>query len=108
MYYMSGPLDPNRVSTVELDDYLIFKRVRAIFKTGMPEDWAWGLKPFTRGNPPPQVNLHFVVCLQVVFVTVLLLTLLCFISRRGLRIKRPRMPRSWIFRGLRRDTPDSG
>ena len=55
--YMSGPLDPNRVSTVELDNYLVFKRVRAIFKTEMPEDWAWGLKPFTREHPPPAVSL---------------------------------------------------
>ena len=54
---MSGPLDPNRVSTVELDNYLIYKRVRAIFKTEMPEDWAWGLKPFTRDHPPPEVSL---------------------------------------------------
>ena len=53
---MSGPLDPNRVSTVELDDYEIYKRVRAIFKTEMPEEWEWGLKPFSRGNPPPQVS----------------------------------------------------
>ena len=54
---MSGPLDPNRVSTVELDNYLIFKRVRAIFKTEIPEDWAWGLKSFTREHPPPKVSL---------------------------------------------------
>src|SRR3954471_2230608 len=55
--YMSGPLDPNRVSTMELDSYLIHKRVRAIFKTEMPEDWSWGLKPFTRDHPPPEVCL---------------------------------------------------
>jgi len=54
---MSGPLDPNRVSTVELDNYLIYKRVRAIFKTEMPEDWSWGLKPLTRNRPRPEVSL---------------------------------------------------
>jgi hypothetical protein len=53
--YMSGPLDPNRVSTVELDDVQIQKSVRAIFKTKMPEEWVWGMKPFSRNNPPPQV-----------------------------------------------------
>src|SRR4051812_6683280 len=35
----------------------------------MPEDWTWGLKPFTRGNPPPVVNLHICVCFLIVFVT---------------------------------------
>src|SRR4051812_41701598 len=63
--YMSGPLYPNRVSTVELDDYHISKCVRAIFKADMPEEWAWGLKPFTRGNPTPQVDLRIGVCFRV-------------------------------------------
>ena len=66
---MSGPLDPNRVSTVELDNYLIFKRVRAIFKTEMPEDWAWGLKPFTCERPPPEVSLITNALFSIVFVT---------------------------------------
>src|SRR4051812_45253308 len=53
--YMSGPLDPNRVSMVELDDVQIQKHVWAIFKTEMPEEWVWGMIPFSRDNPPPQV-----------------------------------------------------
>ena len=76
--YMSGPLDPNRVSTVELDNYLVFKRVRAIFKTEMPEDWTWGLKPFTRERPPPAVSLTLNALIFYCFHNLFSLTFILF------------------------------
>ena len=54
--HMSGPLDPTRVSTVELDKAQIRKRIKAIARTKMPEEWEWGKEPYNRNNLPPKVS----------------------------------------------------
>ena len=54
--HMSGPLDPTRTSTFELDKAKIRRRVKAIARTKMPEEWEWGKEPHSRSNLPPQVN----------------------------------------------------
>jgi hypothetical protein len=53
---MSGPLDPTRISTFELSKSDVVVKVKAIAKTKMPIDWNWGLEPFSRANPPPNVR----------------------------------------------------
>jgi hypothetical protein len=53
---MSGPLDPTQISTFELSKSDVVTKVMAIAKTKMPVDWEWGLKPFSRANPPPNVR----------------------------------------------------
>ena len=54
--HMSGPLDPTRVSTVELDNAQIRRRIKAIARTKMPEEWEWGKEPHSRSNLPPKVS----------------------------------------------------
>jgi len=55
--YMSGRLDPNRISVHTLDKQDIYKRVKAIAHTTMKDShWRWGLKPHTRTNPPLRVS----------------------------------------------------
>ena len=54
--HMSGPLDPTRVSTVELDNAQIRRRIKAIARTKMPEAWEWGKEPHSRSNLPPKVS----------------------------------------------------
>ena len=54
--HMSGPRDPTRISPFELDKPAVRRRVRAIAQTSMGDDWEWGLEPYSRANPPPQVS----------------------------------------------------
>ena len=54
--HMSGPLDPTRTSTIELNKAQIRKRVKAIARTKMTEEWEWGKEPHSRSNRPPQVS----------------------------------------------------
>ena len=52
IYHMSGPLDPTRMSTIELDKAQIQRRVKSIARTRM--------EPYSRNNIPPSVsNLNF-------------------------------------------------
>ena len=44
---MSGPLDPTRITTVELTNAEIRKKVKAIASTKMSVDWQWGMSPTT-------------------------------------------------------------
>jgi hypothetical protein len=53
---MSGLLHPTRISTFELSKPDVVTKVKAIAKTKMPVDWKWGLEPFSRANPPPNVR----------------------------------------------------
>ena len=53
---MSGPLDPTRITTVELTNAEIRKKVKAIASTKMPVDWQWGMRPYDRQNLPPVVS----------------------------------------------------
>ena len=54
--HMSGPFDPTRTSMFELDKAKIRRRIKAIARTKMPEEWEWGKEPHSRSNLPPQVN----------------------------------------------------
>ena len=42
---MSGPLDPTRTSTIELDKAQIRRRVKAIARMRMMDEWEWGMEP---------------------------------------------------------------
>jgi hypothetical protein len=57
MCFMSDHRDPCRISTVELDHGQILRRIKAVAKTQMKEDWTWGKAPHDRANPAPKVNL---------------------------------------------------
>ncbi|KAM0906964.1 hypothetical protein ACQ4PT_016440 [Festuca glaucescens] len=50
---MSGPLDPTRITTVELTNAEIQKKVKAIASTKMLVDWQWSMRPYDRQNLPP-------------------------------------------------------
>ena len=57
MCYMSGAMDPHRMSTFELSKESVYRRVKAIARTNMKgADWTWGKEPYTRENPPPSVR----------------------------------------------------
>ena len=55
--HMSGPLDPTRISTVELDKAQIRRRIKAIARTRMTDEWEWGKEPHSRSNLPPKVSI---------------------------------------------------
>ena len=44
--HMSGPLDNAQIR----------KRIKAIARTKMPEEWEWGKEPYNRNNLPPKVS----------------------------------------------------
>ena len=57
MCFMSGPLDPNRMSTFELTKESVFRRVKAIARTSMTNgEWQWGKEPYDRHNQAPVVS----------------------------------------------------
>jgi hypothetical protein len=49
--HMSGRHDPNRITTFELTKPEIRRRVKAIAKTKMTDDWEWGKAPHDREHP---------------------------------------------------------
>jgi hypothetical protein len=57
MCQMSGRRDITRHSTFELTDLQVCHRVRAISKSLLSEEWDFGVDPFTRSNPPPEVGV---------------------------------------------------
>jgi hypothetical protein len=73
---MSGRLDPTRISTFKISKPEVVTKVRAIAKTKMPDNWKWGLKPFCRKNPPPNVRasrdsgINFTECSCFYFLSV--------------------------------------
>ena len=58
MCYMTGRLDPNRVSTVKLSKEEVLRRVKLIAKTEMSADWTWGKKPYKRSRPCVPVRIR--------------------------------------------------
>ena len=58
MCYMSGRLDPNRVSTVKLSKEEVLRRAKIITKTTMSADWIWGMKPYKRSRPCVPVRIR--------------------------------------------------
>jgi len=55
--HMGGLLDPTRISRHDLNKASVRRRVNAIAATEMTSDkWRWGIKPFYRGELPPQVS----------------------------------------------------
>jgi len=53
---MSGLRDPTRVSTFDLTKAEVFRRVKAIAKTDMSEEWEWGKEPHDRDHLPENVS----------------------------------------------------
>jgi hypothetical protein len=56
MCYMSGRLDPTRTSKVQLSKLAIARRVNFVSQAHLPENWDWGMEPFSREDPPPLVS----------------------------------------------------
>ena len=54
--HMSGPLDPTRVSRSVLTKEQVKRRVKAIARSGMVDEWEWGVEPFERDRLPPNVS----------------------------------------------------
>ncbi|KAM0839211.1 hypothetical protein ACQ4PT_060453 [Festuca glaucescens] len=50
--YMSGRLDPTRTSKVQLSLEGVARRVNHISQAKLPDDWQWGMEPFSRNDPP--------------------------------------------------------
>ncbi|KAK1665823.1 hypothetical protein QYE76_053982 [Lolium multiflorum] len=57
--HMSGRFDPTRTSKVELSKAQVARRVNNVTKANMPENWEWGLAPFSRAMPPELVSFVF-------------------------------------------------
>jgi hypothetical protein len=56
MCFMSGRHDPCRITTFELSKPEVYRRVKAISKTDLAEDWEWGRSPHDREDPAPDVS----------------------------------------------------
>ena len=54
--HMSGPLDPTRTSTIELDKAQIRRRVKSIARMRVTDEWEWGMEPYSHSNLPPAVS----------------------------------------------------
>ena len=54
--HMSGRHDPTRMTTFELTKPEIRRRVKAIARTSMTDDWKWGKEPHDRAHPAPAVS----------------------------------------------------
>ena len=54
--HMSGRLDPNRITAIELPKPNIRKKVKAIRVTQMVDEWEWGLEPYSRDRLPLAVS----------------------------------------------------
>ncbi|KAM0898012.1 hypothetical protein ACQ4PT_022202 [Festuca glaucescens] len=49
--HMSGRFDPTRTSKVELTGEGVASRVNYISNARLPDDWQWGMEPFSRHDP---------------------------------------------------------
>ncbi|KAK1664477.1 hypothetical protein QYE76_052636 [Lolium multiflorum] len=54
MSEMYGPGDPTKITGLPLSKKDVVLKARQICQTAMPEDWEWGLRPFSSTNPPTQ------------------------------------------------------
>ncbi|KAK1616941.1 hypothetical protein QYE76_022458 [Lolium multiflorum] len=54
MSEMYGPGDPTKITGLPLSKKDVVRKARQICQTAMPEDWEWGLRPFSSTNPPTQ------------------------------------------------------
>ncbi|KAK1646931.1 hypothetical protein QYE76_064736 [Lolium multiflorum] len=54
MCEMYGPGDPTKITGLPLSKKDVVLKARQICQTSMPEDWEWGLRPFSSTNPPTQ------------------------------------------------------
>ena len=58
IWQMSGPMDPNRMSTFVLTKDSVLRRVKAISSTTtLKAGWNYGKEPYNRDNPPPSINI---------------------------------------------------
>ena len=56
MCFMSGRLDPTRLSTKNYSTSALDSWMWIITKGHVDEDWGFGRLPFNRKNPPPKVR----------------------------------------------------
>ena len=89
MCFMSGAMDPNRMSTFELSKESIYRRVRAIARTEMKDgNWAWGKQPYDRENPPPSVRARAFFLPNQLFISASHCSCLCCsMISLGMRVK---------------------
>ncbi|KAK1618078.1 hypothetical protein QYE76_023595 [Lolium multiflorum] len=53
---MHGLKDPTRITTHQISKTNVVLKARQICRTEMPANWKWGLRPFSRSNPPAPQN----------------------------------------------------
>jgi hypothetical protein len=53
---MSGFQDPTRITTIELTNGKITRKVQAIAKIERVDEWEWGLEAYSQANPAPAVR----------------------------------------------------
>jgi hypothetical protein len=58
---MSGRFDPTRTSKLELTKAQVARRVNFVSQAKLPDNWQWGMEPFSRDDPPPVVSFSFVL-----------------------------------------------
>ena len=56
MCFMSGRLDPTRLSTKNYSTSALDSWMLMITKGHVGEEWGFGRLPYTRKNPPPKVR----------------------------------------------------
>jgi hypothetical protein len=54
--YMTVWLDPTRTSKVQLTLEGVARRVNHISQAKLPNNWQWGMEPFSRNDPPALVS----------------------------------------------------
>jgi hypothetical protein len=57
--HMSGRFDPTRTSKLELTPAQVAKRVNFVSQAKLPDNWNWGMEPYSRAEPPPVVSFFF-------------------------------------------------
>ncbi|XP_024310315.1 uncharacterized protein LOC112268638 [Brachypodium distachyon] len=58
MCFYNGQFDPDRVSTVRLDQVQVRRQVKAIAKTSLPEHWNRGMPAYSRKHRAPLVCMN--------------------------------------------------
>ena len=78
--HMSGRFDPTRTSKLELTPAQVAKRVNFVSQAKLPDNWNWGMEPYSRKELPPVVSLFLAGCRLAAAWPAFVLTFSCVCS----------------------------
>jgi hypothetical protein len=83
MSEMYGPGDPTKITGLPLSKRDVVRKAKQICQTAMPDDWEWGLLPFSTTNPPTQEVRDCATRVGLPVTFLLLLTFFLSVSGQG-------------------------